>query len=246
MAEQGTATETQAVADDELSAAWDAVEKKEETTSSTEPETKTPPETASAEEDEFAGISEEQKHKIKSKQGRQIKGLQSRLEMLTREIEGLKSKPAESSVNVPETITTAQDVESVLEARDQRRVQEQKKYEGQYVAQLNQLAASNGDLHDEIVAEMMANFNRRLSDNAQMDARVNYSEAKSALLERRNTGQLPNRATTSAAPVQPAANTTRTATKTVSLPKLDAETQEYANYLKSRGMSDEDIAKELS
>ena len=80
------------------------------------------------------------------------------------------------------------------------------------------------------------------------DARVNYAEAKAALVEKRSgtaESKLPKREKSDTSPVQPAASTTRTATKVVTLPALDDATTEYVNYLKKIGNTEEQIAEML-
>ena len=41
------------------------------------------------------------------------------------------------------------------------------------------------ELHDDIMKEMMEHYNQRHSNNASMDAELNYEKARSSLLRRR-------------------------------------------------------------
>lgn len=251
-------TATEKVADDDLSKAWGDVseeEKAEETKEEeTKPETedKKPPEKpegskASAEsKDDEDGLD----HKESSKIGRKLKGLYDKVNTLTSELESLRKPKPEQEIEVPEVISTPEDVDKYLAARSQKLQREQQDYEKSYLGQVQQLSAKTDDeeLHEEIVAEMMQSFNVKHTNNAFADARVNYAEAKASLLSKKISGKkkVPDRDTADAPPIQPAASATRTVAKTISLPSLDAAATDYVGYLRKRGMSDEDIAKELA
>ena len=253
MAEQGTATE-KTVADDELAQAWDQAESNEDvkqTTEEAKTETseQTPPETASEEEPK----DDSAKHKEDSRLGRKMKGLESRFDQLLARLEQNAAAAKSEPVEVPDVVSTAEDVEKVLQARETKSRQVKADYEAKYLKQVEQLKAAteDGELHEEIVAEMLSNpkFNvMHDQHNPFADARVNYSEAKAHILTQKYSGnapKVPARETAGKPPVTPAASATRTAARTVALPKLDETAQQYVNYLRSKGMSEEDIAKEL-
>lgn len=251
--------------DETLSKAWgdvkdeEKVETKEEVKGEvkkdetiTKPDEKKPPEKASAEpKDDEEGLD----HKESSKLGRKLKGLYDKVDSLTNELEALRKPPkTEPEIEVPEVISTPEDIDKYLAARSEKLQRDQKEYEKNYLGQVNQFKATEEDetFYDEVVAEITRDgspFNRRFKGgSAFSDARVNYAEAKAFLISKKMSGKkkVPDRETADAPPIQPAASATRTTAKTVSLPHLDAEATAYVGYLRRQGMTDEDIAKELS
>lgn len=258
MAEQGTATEK--VADDDLSAAWDQAQVAEE-----KKETKEPEAAETSEEKEVPPVEEPatehptedvevKDHKESSKLGRKVKGLEEQLRQMRALLEEKSKAHETSSLEMPEVVSTPEDVEQVLQAREQKSQKVRVEYERNYLKQVDSLKSVTEDdeLHEEIVNELVSNkqFNV-LHDinNPFADARVNYAEAKAFVLQKKLSGptaKVPHRETSGKPPVQPAASTTRTPSRPVVMPKLDEETQNYVNYLRKQGMSEDDIAKELA
>jgi len=256
-----TATKEDVVADADLAKAWDATEVVEETTKKEEKEveakTGEKPTDIKAESEVPSGkeatkLSPEEEleaQRERSRLGRQIKGLKDRKEQLKSEIEKM-TKPLE----VPDVVTSADDVRRVRQADEEAAKKNQEKYEHDYIAMLEKLGSELGsdkaDFHSEIVDSMLNDkrFNRKWTESGFGDARVNYAEAKAALVEKRSgtaESKLPKREKSDTSPVQPAASTTRTATKVVTLPALDDATTEYVNYLKKIGNTEEQIAEML-
>lgn len=191
-------------------------------------------------------------HGDRSRLGRKLKGLYAQIDSLTARIEQLSQpKAPEPTVedDVPEIISSPEDVEKYLLARERQKLQATQRYEQSYLSQIKSLEATTGELHGEVWDEMLKNFNIRHSDNAAMDARINYAEAKAAVLARKasaaSTPKLPTAGGKTSPPVVPSVPASTPAPSRTPMPKLDAEAMEYVRYLKSRGMSDEDIAKEL-
>lgn len=250
-------TATEEVADEDLSKAWDQgvgekteeVKEPEEKKEEEKPETETPPEEKPASESEPEEVLD---HKESSRLGRKVKGIEGTLQQILARLEQPQTKK-EPEVEVPDVITTPEDVEKVLQARESKTYQAKVQYEQNYLKQIDLLKAAKGneDLHDEIVTEMMQNHNNMYDiRNPSADARVNYAEAKAAVLAKKIANPSPKVAerknVSEKSPVQPAASATRTAPKTFALPKLDDEAQSYVDYLRKKGMTDEDIAKELA
>ena len=198
-------------------------------------------------------LTPEEKERIaqqeRSRLGRQNKGLKDRLKQL----EAAATQRTETE-GLPEVVTTPQDVEKVIEARNEKQKKAQEAYEADYIKQLDAIEKSySGDkdkieLHEEIVDHMIKNFNRKYSDSGFGDARVNYAEAKASLIETKAFPQakLPKRNTAEEPPIRPAATSTRTDTKVVTLPPMDDATKDYVEYLRRNKYTDEQIAKELS
>jgi len=260
-AKEGTATAE--VADADLSAAWDGAEApkveeapkeepketpKEEAKEETPVETtkeETPPVEQASETPEAEKLSQQESSKL----GRKVHGINERIKQLEAQIVAMNDHRTKNPVEVPEIISTPDDIERYMYVKSQREQQAQAEYEKSYLQTVQQLANQNSDIHDEVFAEMMQNHNVRYSPNGYADARVNYAEAKSSVLLKKlkSSPTLPKRETAKTAPVTPAATATRTATKPVAKVNYDSDPhlKSYAEYLKRQGMSDEDIAKEL-
>lgn len=136
--------------------------------------------------------------------GRHLKRFEERLGRL----EGLDQKldevisrfdrPARNespSEEFPETISTAEDVRRI--ARDERmreereRLKDQEQYERKYMGTLRSFERDNPTLHPEIFKEMMTNFNIRRSNDPSLDAELNYTKAKSAILAKKISASSP-------------------------------------------------------
>jgi hypothetical protein len=87
--------------------------------------------------------------------------------------------------DVPEVITTYDDFKKAQKKYRDDETKEQKKYEENYFRKLDQLRTENSDLHQEVVDEMMANFNVKHSGDASVDAELNYSKAYTSLLKKK-------------------------------------------------------------
>lgn len=164
--------------------------------------------------------------------------------------------PAEKQeqIEMPEVITTPEDVKKVIQAEKEELKQAQIQYEQEYLAEIGKLAKTSGEsLHTEIIAEISANnfrndFNNIIHGKPDIDAQINYANAKAHVFGKKiasSKPKVPQRETSEKAPIQPAASATHTAVKAFTLPKLDEAATSYVAYLKTRGMSDEDIAKEM-
>ena len=67
-----------------------------------------------------------------------------------------------------------------LEKINKKKSESDNKYQSEYVQTITRLGVENED-HDAIFAEMMEKHNVRHSDNATMDAMLNYERAKNSL-----------------------------------------------------------------
>ena len=262
MDEEKVAVTSQDVTTDELSKSWDAVLSDTDADVS-EPEVKedVQVEEAAPEEPEIAPsqieaveqVEDSKEDKLTQQEsshlGRKVKGLNSRFDQLMARLDQIESsaKSSGSAIDVPEIISTPEDIDRYMAAKEQKARIAQAEYEKNYIRQIAELSKGSDELHDEVFDEMMNNFNKRYSDNAMADARVNYAEAKASLLTKKYAGasKVPARTTATKPPVAPAATATRTVEKANVLPKLDAETMEYVAYLRRKGMSDSDISKQL-
>lgn len=267
--EKTTADEKSAVEDFSDEALDKALEgtaevKPEETKEEVKPETSEQPveKTATTETKPEA---EDLDHKESSKLGRKLKGLESKFDQVLSRLDQL-AKPSEKEpeIEVPEVITTPEDVRMVLQAEQAKlrqaqgaQAQAQQTYEQGYLKTLSTLEGENEDLHEEIMEIITENakrgsleFNRKFSDNPVADARINYAEAKASLLSKKLVSgkpAVPARNKAEKAPVQPAAADTKTTAKTTAtLPKLEGHAASYVEYLRRQGATDAEIAETLN
>jgi hypothetical protein len=181
--------------------------------------------------------------KENSRLGRKVARLEGTIAELS---DNLRSFLAQSQgtqqSDIPEYITTADDVEKILSHREQKIQAEQQKYESEYKFQLNQFSGEE-TLHQEIVNEMMANFNVKRTSMGRIDAEINYNKAKASLLSKKMASPRPN---------VKSENSTATALgvsgkSDVSTPKtpvkLDPVAEKFAKYM---GMTDDQIRNALS
>jgi len=143
--------------------------------------------------------------------GRHLKRLEERLDRDKLERENLSQKfdevisrfdrPSRDegvSEDPDEVIATAADVRRIARAdrikEEQERTRDQGQYEQNYIKTLRNFERDNPTLHQEIFKEMMTNFNVRRSNDPSLDADLNYTKAKSAVLAKKisASGPKPN------------------------------------------------------
>lgn len=241
------ATVTDKVTDEALNAALEGRETSEQgpTVKATEAE----PE----HQDDEHGQEEDEDHATKTRLGRKVKKLEevmvtkSEFNQLMTKLDTFMTRPSEQQVStplidMPEYVATPDDVEKVIQARENRIRSEQDTYQKAYVSTMVSMGQGN-DTHDEIVKEMMTNFNVRRTGNPQIDAELNYAKAQAAVLSRQTTKTVPVKGDK---PIGTGVThgVTNTQTK-VTLPKLTPEAENFVSYMKRQGMSDESISEAL-
>ena len=185
----------------------------------------------------------------RSKLGRKLASVENalsevmnRLEYLTKEKE---PKEEEGLGGVFEMPTTPEELEAFIEKREAKKQQSVTKYETNYLTTLDKVRVDDESEHSAIMAEMLTNFNIKHSDNASMDARLNYADAERAMLRKKM-----------ATPVAPKVNLkgekpngtgvdhgTKVETKKVK----DIELDPYAaEFVAKTGMSKESVNKSLT
>ena len=210
--------------------------------------------TAKAAEAESEGQDgQDEDHAEKTLLGRKVKKLEegmvtkAEFSQLMNKLDSFMTKPAEQvkveQFDMPEYVATPDDVEKVIQVREARQRNEQETYQKAYVSQMVSMSTGN-EQHDEVVKEMMANFNIRRTGNPQIDAELNYAKAQAAVLSRGVTKAVPVKGDKAAATGVTHGNT-NTQPKIV-LPKLTPEAENFVAYMRRQGMSDESIAEALS
>ena len=154
---------------------------------------------------------------------------------------------------VPATIVTPQDQYVVNNFVNKVQTEMERQYAIGYINTLKapQLKGTTADdIHAEVVAELQkidSPFNRKQYFNPQMDAKINYIEAKNYILEKKLSGEKTDKNVFKGKPKDaPATGTsvsTRTATVANELPALDEASQDF---IKRTGMSVESVKAALS
>lgn len=194
-------------------------------------------------------------HATKTRLGRKVKKLEEvmvtkdEFNQLMSKLDTFMTRPVEIQVSteqnteMPEYVATPDDVEKVIQARENRIRSEQDTYQRAYVSQMVSMSQGN-DAHDDIVKEMMTNFNVRRTGNPQIDAELNYANAKAAVLSRGTIRTVPVKGDNVVASGV-THGTTNTQHKVV-LPKLSPDAENFVAYMRRQGMSEESIAEALS
>lgn len=238
-----TVTET-SVTDEALTAALEGKE-----TSAPEPTVKA----TEAEPEHQDEGQDDDDHATKTRLGRKVKKLEevmvtkSEFNQLMTKLDSFMTRPVEQvsteqKTEMPEYVATPDDVEKVIQARENRIRSEQDTYQKAYVSQMVSMSQGN-DAHDDIVKEMMTNFNVRRTGNPQIDAELNYAKAQVAVMSKQTTKTVPVKGE-KAIGTGVTVGVTNTQTK-VTMPKLTPEAENFVAYMKRQGMTDESIAEAL-
>ena len=180
--------------------------------------------------------------------GRRVKKMESTLDEIKNYIQSLPSSPApgaspkENEPEIPEYVTTSADVDKVLDNRERKKIESQKTYERQYLKRLDTFSGDDGDLHKDIVEEMVKNqkFNQILTGNPDIDARTNYAEAKAHLLSQKMSKVRPNvggKRSSVSTDLSISSQSDRSIPEDIQLDEVAAE------FVKKVGMSKESIQK---
>jgi cell fate (sporulation/competence/biofilm development) regulator YlbF (YheA/YmcA/DUF963 family) len=166
----------------------------------------------------------------------------------------------ETGEEIPEdeVVTTAKDVRRIARAdrlqEEKEKAEEQTRYEQGYVSTLAKLRPTNLDSKQEVelhesVLDLMEKewkvFGMRRSDYPDLDAELNYSKAKAAILARKMAS--PKSIKPNVKSERPVVSTdlsvsTTTETSTLTgLPPLDEHATDYVKYLQRQGMKEESI-----
>jgi len=129
-------------------------------------------------------------HEERSNLGRKVKKLEDTISELTDIIQELRA--SRQTVNapqadMPEYISTPDDVERVLTARERKQKEEQARYQGAYAKTFRGLGKNESD-YEEVFNEMFEHFNEVRTGDPEVDAELNYAKAKASLLSKKLAG----------------------------------------------------------
>lgn len=220
-------------------------------------------------------VSEE--HKESSKLGRKLKGFEqkhaSEVQALNAKIaalEGVITKlvptaaqevvpPAQTQVDLPEVISTPDDVYNALLANPDvlakistitraKEEAEQAKYQNEFRKQYFEMDKTHPELSEEVLVTFQEKFNKRLSNDPKRDAQLLYSQALAETLAKKlavKTPALPNRKVAEKPPAGPAAKDTAaqgSESKPVIPKNLDSLTKNWVEYQRKAGKTEAEIA----
>lgn len=137
----------------------------------------------------------------------------------------------------PDRPLTVKEVREMMARERQRETEQQTNYQKSYQRTLNAFRAQNPDLHEEVVAEKMKNFNVIVTGNPELDAEFNYNRAMASVLKKKSAAprrQVPVNGGTEAVPTG-LSGTSRVKPSEPPKVQLDPEAQELMNYLASKG-----------
>lgn len=220
----------------------------EETFGEEEPKTSTSEE---KEKEEKKEVKEPVSEDHPTKLGRRVKGLETTLSEMNQKLDAFfsrsESRDRETAKTVtndelPEIISTPDDVVKVNRFMKKKEQEDQEVYTKNYLNNFKSLGSRDSELYPEIYDEMIKNFNVRYSDNPQNDARVNYAEAKAAILSQKYAPTKPNvRGKKGEIPTDLGIESRETVTSSESV-HLDDMAMDFA---KSTGMKEESIREAL-
>jgi hypothetical protein len=206
-------------------------------------------------------VSGDEDQKERTRLGRNVKALQDKVDALTEALNrmmesGRMGAPvAETGQELPEIITTAEDVKKVLDAERKREqqatAQEQSKkmeYGMTYLKTLDSFGDVEGVdevLHVEAAAECQkagSPFNRILTGDPKTDARLNYEQALEVVKARLAAKPKANTLGDRSLPTGASASTTKGPTQTQKTVTLSPEAAEY---VRRRGLKDDFVSKAL-
>lgn len=199
-------------------------------------------------------LAAEEEHKERSRLGRKLAKVEEELLEQRKQTNELMEllrtqftpRPQEEKPDIPEYITTPQELEQYLDYREKQKFQKQQNYHQSYAKTVFGFKPNDPDIHAEILKEMDANFRAIPTGEPAIDARINYSDAKAAYFAKLNASRKVNGKEVPLAGGKLEVPTglsggSRVVTKEATPPKLDSVAQEYVDYLKSKGMKQEEI-----
>jgi hypothetical protein len=216
-----------------------------------------------------------EQHKERSRAGRKLKGLKgfeewqkqkdTEIEKLKEELQAVRKghtlinqTPQEDEAELEEirAIDDPIDRQRAITAYDEKKEKLLKaRYEKEYMDSLQSITKTivdDSELYDQVMAlltEERGQFNQIRKKIPDVDAQLNFEMAKAHVLSQKlaesKKPKYPGEGDTSTTIIAPAGTAKQTASKAISLPALDKETQDYVNYLRSVGTTEEEIAHSL-
>lgn len=139
---------------------------------------------------------EQQEQRERSNLGRKVKKLEETLLEMNEVLQELRTQrqaannPAREN-ELPEYVSTPDDVERILSARERKQQQEREKYQSTYAKTFREVGKEDPELYEEVFNEMFAHFNEVRTGDASVDAELNYARAKASVLAKKTAQPRP-------------------------------------------------------
>jgi len=209
------------------------------------------------EEDEGELPEEPEDNAARSKLGRKVAAMFRKQDRVEEILDKLTSLLEKSQVTQPvqdeeeeeffdeDEPLTPKKLEEILEKRERQREEQAAQYENGYIKKVAELGSDlTPEEHEEIVNEMMANFNVRYTNNPELDAERNYLKAERAVLRKKLAKPKKSNPLKGEKPRSPlgVANNQKVEKKSPALPDLDPEAKAFLESIR-RKEGDEAAAK---
>lgn len=128
----------------------------------------------------------------RSQLGRKVKGIEDSVRTLTENLNAFlatQNRPKEvaSDDEIPQYISTPDDLEKYNRAKAKKEQAMKQVYESNYVKMVRQIAGQDDD-GDDVMKEVLSlesPFNRYITGDPVVDARINYADAARAILKKK-------------------------------------------------------------
>ena len=132
---------------------------------------------------------EQVEHDERSNLGRKVKKLEETLVEMNEALQELRSSKQTASApqaDLPEYISTPDDVEKYLTVRERKQKEEQVQYQGVYAKTFRSVGKEDPDIYEEVFNEMFEHFNVVRTGSPEIDAELNYAKAKASVLSKKS------------------------------------------------------------
>lgn len=135
---------------------------------------------------------EQLEQKERSNLGRKVKKLEETLVEMNEALQELRTQrqiqnTTQTQSDLPEYVSTPDDVERILTSREKRQKDERDRYQVSYSKTFRDVGREDPELYEEVFNEMYSNFNIVRTGDASIDAELNYAKAKASVLSKKTS-----------------------------------------------------------
>lgn len=194
--------------------------------------------------------SDTEAHRENSRLGRKVVRLEETITELSEQIRTFLNQSGGKVNNQvaddPEYISTADDVRRIMQREKQAEESKLTAYQTDYKRTLNTLGVDD-PIREEVIAEMFSNnyngpFNKVQTGFGNADARINFSDARAAVIAKKHATPTPNVKGESGVPAGLGVSGQSAASATKTPIQLDPTAEKFA---KTMGMTDEQVRNAL-
>ena len=232
--------------DEALSTAFDKMTGEKQETTETKPVVVAEPKKEVVVEED-----EEPDQRERTRLGRRLKRMEEQFTQLMDKMDNLASStkaapyhPEETTTtgdDLPEYVATGQDVVKVLSLYERKKARDQEQYEKGYVDNFRKMGNRDPDNFEEIFTEMQTNFNVKHTGDPSVDSRINYAEAKAAVMSKKVAPTRTQKQVTKGERTQASTDlsvSTRETARTQEMPQLDDFAKEF---ISKTGMKEDSV-----